>query len=238
MAQTELSHKSPNTNPVNNVYNCNNKNERKKSKNDRESEKFRGNYTEKPINLKICGVNVRSLRTAVKKLPLQQILIQEVYDVVMVCETWLETEFNPANKNYQIFQTNNPSGYRGTLIAVKKNIVAIREEMDSANMTVVRIINEDGRHFLVMAIYFPPDDESWKLVRDELRNYVEVLRRKYQRVSLLVCGDINSDLRSETKRRELGLSPQVGGPLNFEVRALWDPNPLACTHRQVVLTVK
>ena len=69
----------------------------------------------------------------------------EQFDIVFVNERWLDKEFRPINKNFNIFQ-NTGNGYRATLIVIKQNLVSHKIE---TGHTLTKIILDERQHFLV-----------------------------------------------------------------------------------------
>jgi len=151
--------------------------------------------------LKIAGLNVRSLKNSIKALHLQKMLALEIHDIVMINETWLEKDFKCINGNYQVFQNNHKSGYKGTMILLKKPVKAYAVKIQSDNGCLIKIITQEGMHLFVMSLYFPPDSQEWKKSHKELKDVVTFLTDRYIKYSLVIYADVNRNLRDDKIRQ-------------------------------------
>ena len=90
-------------------------------------------------------INVRSIKNPNKAIHFEKLLAMEQFDIVFVNETWLDKEFQPINKNFNIFQ-NTGNGYRGTLITIKQNLVSYKIQ---TGHTLTKIILDERQHLFV-----------------------------------------------------------------------------------------
>lgn len=161
--------------------------------------------------LRVAGVNVRSIRKD-KAIHFAKILTQESFDVILVNETWLNMEYSSVNRNYTVHQNNHPSGYKGTMVLVKKPVKAYSLPRLGPNSCLVKLITEKGRHMFVMSLYFPPERNEWNEAYEEMKETLRFLKEKYVRYSLLIFADVNRDLRNkraEEKFLALGVNPDL-----------------------------
>ena len=162
-----------------------------------------------------------------KAIHFQKLLASEQYDIILVNETWLEQCFNTINKNYKIIQSNGTKGYRGTLIAIKNKFVFHSIETKYENLSLCKVILEQGKHIILGSYYLPPNHADWIASKDILNETLNEFEKRYDSFSLLLYADANIDLRKKCNQAKL--LPNNKG-FNFH----YDENLEAFTHSQVV----
>lgn len=162
------------------------------------------NYELSVNNLKTLYLNSRSLkaivdgndaaRTKTSKLAIFQSLVYSAdYDIVCVCETWLnecvlDNEILPG---YVLHRRDRQTHKRGggVLIAIKSNLQSIRRrnlEGPTAEHLMIELYPSNRTKFMLSVFYRPPNNDIASLL--ELQNSLNMLNDSCK---LVLVGDFN-----------------------------------------------
>ena len=160
-------------------------------------------YVNKTSDIKICHINIRSLKSSfencVTKLDLIQNEIAPYHDIITVSETWLGNNDHANSFLLQGFQEpfilNRDSVGGGVICWVSQNISAKRRlDLEISNWESIWLeIRLNNKIFLLCTTYRPPNDNEsyWENLQNSFHNcFLSGLR------NIMIIGDINADPRT------------------------------------------
>jgi hypothetical protein len=153
--------------------------------------------------MNIVYLNARSLKSSstldgdysqkvCKITLLQHLAYGNDYDVVCVCETWLNSsisnsELLPGYNIYRRERTGRSGG--GVLIAVKANLQSTRRqdlEKDGTELVVVELFKSNSKSVILYTFYRPPDSTP-----DVLHELNSALQDTTESCQIILVGDFN-----------------------------------------------
>lgn len=171
--------------------------------------------------LSFFAYNARSINEITNLRNLQLILEKEIYDVVLINETWIPDKLSCKLKTnlYQVFIIENSKGGAGILVHRSLRAHNTFQYMSNDNLIVVKI-NADNP-ILVFASYIPPPKKLLYL-RKQLE-LLTFLTHKYKEATIIGYSDYN------IQRESLGDYAIFKELPNLGFRLLYSTDPEAYT---------
>jgi hypothetical protein len=161
-----------------------------------------GPNTAPSTGLNVLYLNARSIKAFVsldddpsrkicKMSILQELVYSNDYDVVSICETWLNDSVMSAEilTGYNIYRKDRPGRTGGgVLIAVKSDIRSSHRkdlERDNIEFAVVELVKDYNKSVILYTVYLPEPRQ------DELHQLNSSLQENSESASVVVVGDFN-----------------------------------------------
>jgi len=107
-------------------------------------------------SINIFAMNIRSFKALIHELIILLKSIENVFDVIVLCEFWLKEDYNISIKNYQVFHSLGIINHcNGVSVLISNNCRLDNIEIQSINNcnSIKLTVNKNYYNFTVTGIY-------------------------------------------------------------------------------------